>query len=54
MNEKQVYKAIEEAYRLGLRDGNSNKNFRPFLIASQITAHEIAKKYIDIPKNNPK
>jgi len=41
----QILKAIEEAYRKGLRDGNSVKNISPFLITSHVVAIDVANKF---------
>jgi hypothetical protein len=41
-----VLKAIEQAYRKGLRDAEGIKDVKPWLITSQIVAYDIAKKFI--------
>lgn len=46
MENKNVYKAIEIAYRKGLRDGNSIKDLTPYMCTSAVTAHEIMEKYV--------
>jgi len=43
--EKQILKAVEEAYRKGLKDGNSIKDITPYLTMSQVTAAELANKF---------
>lgn len=43
--DKQILKAVEEAYRQGLREGNATKDISPYLITSQIVAHEIVNKF---------
>lgn len=43
--EKQILKAVEEAYRKGLRDAKGLNDISPFLLTSQIVAHEVANKF---------
>lgn len=43
--DKQILKAVEEAYRKGLREGNSIKDIKPYLMTSQVVAHEVANKF---------
>ena len=43
--EKQILKAVEEAYRKGLQDAKGLNDISPFLITSQIVAHEVANKF---------
>lgn len=43
--EKQILIAVEEAYRKGLRDGNLTNDITPFLLTSQIVAHDVANKF---------
>ena len=43
--EKQILKAVEEAYRKGLQDAKGLNDISPFLLTSQIVAHEVANKF---------
>ncbi len=43
--DKQILKAVEEAYRKGLREGNAIKDITPYWVTSQVVAHEIANKF---------
>lgn len=43
--EKQILKAVEEAYRKGLKDAKGLNDISPFLLTSQIVAHEVANKF---------
>lgn len=43
--EKQILKAVEEAYRKGLQDAKGLKDISPFLLTSQIVAYEVANKF---------
>ena len=43
--DKQILKAVEQAYRKGLREGNAIKDISPYLVTSQFVAHEIANKF---------
>jgi len=43
--DKQILKAVEEAYRKGLRDGNAVNDIKPYLITSQVVAHEVVNKF---------
>ena len=43
--EKQILKAIEEAYRKGLKDAKGLNDISPFLLTSQIVARELANKF---------
>ena len=45
MKSDKILRAIEIAYRTGLRDGNATNDIKPYLITSQVTAHEIANKF---------
>src|SRR5690554_2681087 len=42
---KKILKAIEEAYRKGLRDAKGLNDIRPYLVTSQVVAHELANKF---------
>lgn len=43
--EKQILKAVEEAYRKGLREGNAIKDIKPYLVTSQVVAHDLVNKF---------
>jgi len=43
--DKQILKAVEEAYRKGLREGNATKDIKPYLVTSQVVAHDVANKF---------
>ena len=43
--EKQILKAVEQAYRQGLKDAKNVNDIRPFLVTSQIVAHQIVNKF---------
>lgn len=43
--EKKILKAIEEAYRKGLRDAKGLNDITPYLLTSQVVAHELANKF---------
>lgn len=43
--EKKILKAIEEAYRKGLKDAEGLNDIRPYLLTSQVVAHELANKF---------
>jgi hypothetical protein len=42
---KKILKAVEEAYRKGLNDAKGLNDISPFLLTSQIVAHELANKF---------
>lgn len=44
---KRILKAIEEAYRTGLREGNKNKDIIPYLITSQVEAFKIFQTIVE-------
>jgi hypothetical protein len=46
MENKNVYEAIQVAYRKGLRDGNSIRDITPYMCTAAVTAHEIMEKYV--------
>jgi len=41
----ETLKAIEEAYRKGLRDAKGVNDITPYLLTSQVVAHEVANKF---------
>ena len=43
--EEQILKAVEEAYRKGLRKGNETKDITPYLVTSQFVAHGVVNKF---------
>lgn len=43
--EKQILRAVEEAYRKGLQDAKGLNDISSFLLTSQIVAHEVANKF---------
>jgi hypothetical protein len=43
--EKRILKAIEEAYRKGLRDAKCLNDISPYLLTSQVVAQELANKF---------
>jgi hypothetical protein len=43
--EKKILKAIEEAYRKGLRDAKGLNDISPYLLTSQVVAQELANKF---------
>ena|SRR3990167_8560146 len=45
MKSDKILEAIEVAYRRGLIDGNATNDIKPYLITSQVTAHEVANKF---------
>ena len=43
--EKKILKAIEEAYRKGLKDAEGLNDISPYLLTSQVVAQELANKF---------
>lgn len=43
--EKQILKAIEQAYRKGLKDAEGLNDINPYLLTSQIVAQKLANKF---------
>lgn len=44
--EKKILKAIEEAYRKGLKDAKGLNDIGPYLLTSQVVAQDLAKDSI--------
>ena len=42
---KKILKAIEEAYRKGLKDAKGLNDISPYLLTSQVVAQELANKF---------
>jgi hypothetical protein len=45
MTQEHFLKAIEQAYRKGLKDAKGLKDINPFLLTSQIVAQELANEF---------
>lgn len=43
--EKQILKAVEQAYRQGLMDAKNVNDINPYLLVSQVVAHQIVNKF---------